>query len=125
MLYFVLLTLIDISTIAGNCTDGTLRLADGVDDPIMDTTEGRLELCLNNAWGTICDNAFGIPDAQVACNQLVGYQKEGKISIFKSYISNIIISKFKTLTFSRSQYCESEWYCRQCPNISRSVTLQW
>ena len=31
---------------------------------------GRVELCLNNAWGTICDQGFGTADATVICQQL-------------------------------------------------------
>ena len=43
------------------------------------TREGRVEICFNNAWGTVCDSAFNVPDALVACNQLVGFQREGAI----------------------------------------------
>ena len=39
--------------------------------------EGRLELCVNNAWGTICDTLFGPQDAAVACSQLSGFTQEG------------------------------------------------
>ena len=31
---------------------------------------GRLEVCINNAWGTVCDDGFTADDAQVACNQI-------------------------------------------------------
>ena len=33
---------------------------------------GRLEIYLNNEWGTVCSNSFGVADAEVACRQL-GY----------------------------------------------------
>ena len=53
------------STAAGNCSDGFLRLRSGTS-----ALNGRVELCLNNAWGTICDRGFGTDDATVICRQL-------------------------------------------------------
>ena len=47
------------------CTRGALRLLGG-----SDSTQGRVEICNNNIWGTVCDDFWGTPDAQVACRQL-------------------------------------------------------
>lgn len=54
----------DISTSVGNCEDGKIRLSN--------VTMGRVEVCINNAWGTICNNRFGTNEALVTCRQL-GY----------------------------------------------------
>ena len=56
---------IDHTTLAGNCSDGALRLMGG-GNPL----EGRVEICINNAWGTVCDDAFSSDDARVVCTQL-------------------------------------------------------
>ncbi len=46
------------------CTQGDIRLQGGTGN------QGRVEICNNNVWGTVCDDLWGAPDAQVACRQL-------------------------------------------------------
>ena len=62
-----------------NCTHGDIRIASQSDDTTLLTSEGRLELCVNSVWGTVCDSIFGSRDAHVACRQL-GYAGEGMIT---------------------------------------------
>ena len=54
------------------CTTGQLRLAGS-----NITYEGRVEICMNNMWGTVCDDSWGNADATVVCRKL-GYSAQGK-----------------------------------------------
>ncbi len=47
------------------CTEGEVRLVGGTSN-----LEGRVEICLNNEWGTVCDQMWDRTDASVLCRQL-------------------------------------------------------
>ena len=56
--------------VLAKCTGGEVRLVDG-----STNREGRVEVCMNGRWGTICDNSQeGIAGA--VCSQL-GFPSEG------------------------------------------------
>ena len=58
------------------CSTGDIRLAGG-----NIPNEGRIEICMNNEWGTVCDDSWGSADATVVCRQL-GYSTTGNFLVF-------------------------------------------
>ncbi len=54
----------------GSCANGDVRLRGG-----GTRREGRVEICINNRWGTICDTEWDNDEASVVCQQL-GYEPE-------------------------------------------------
>ena len=67
-------------TLPSNCTDGDVRLVDVVmPDGGEGVVAGRVEICFNNVWGTICSSGFDDQlqgTAAVICQQL-GFSPEG------------------------------------------------
>ena len=55
----------------GNCTYGNITLVGG-----DDKYEGRVEVCIENGWHTVCDDGWGAEEAKVVCHQL-GYSYTG------------------------------------------------
>ena len=58
-------TSVATSTLFSNCSNGDVRLTGGHSD-----SEGLVEICINNAWGTICDSNWDANDGDVVCKQL-------------------------------------------------------
>ena len=55
-----------------------MRLANFTDNPDEATRQGTLQICINNAWGTVCsDDTFDTTDTKVFCEELEGFQREG------------------------------------------------
>ena len=68
----------DAATQFSNCTDNAIHLVGG-----NSSNQGRLEVCMNNAWGSVCDSTgvFTSDEAKVVCRQLGILQIEGKSDI--------------------------------------------
>ena len=68
-----------------------MRLAGGPDE-----NSGRLEVSHQGFWGTVCNDGWGPPDAQVVCRQL-GYKYGFVMHISKTNYSLLNISNFELL----------------------------
>ena len=55
------------------CPDGEVRLVGGASN-----NTGTVQVCMNQRFGTICDDYFDNNAAQVVCSAL-GFQRGGKV----------------------------------------------
>ena len=69
---------ISVSSVRSNCVNGIVRLVNGTAP-----YEGRVEICYDGVWGSVCDNSWSDRDAAIVCRQL-GFQ--GTSIIIKLYI---------------------------------------
>ncbi len=61
ILYFIH----SLCIVPGDCTEGSVRLVDGIIEQ-----EGRVEVCVNGVWGSICDDGWDKTDAHIVCKQM-------------------------------------------------------
>lgn len=65
-----------VHTASSNCNEGEARLVNGREE-----REGRLEVCANGVWGTVCSSNFRRSAAYVACKQLGYNDSDGELAL--------------------------------------------
>ena len=69
------------------CNQGDIRLVAGARD-----SEGRVEVCNQNQWGTVCDMGWDINDANVACRQAgFGSGNQTAARMCRTYLSKPVV----------------------------------
>ena len=71
------------------CSNGAIRLADGLTE-----YEGRVEICYDNHWGSVCGNYWDNSEANVVCRQL------GKIPVGEWCVATIATHTFYIMWLS-------------------------
>ena len=102
------------STPVGNCIDGQVRLMGGAYP-----NEGRVEICVNNAWGAICDTQFDADDATVVCTQLEMLPTDSELSIDLNATCNIVCIVVVCFLFVSLP----KWYKHDAKYYSHSLTF--
>ena len=64
------------TTLSGECSNGDVRLVGGSTD-----NEGNVQICYYNAWGSVCDDYWGMTDSNVVCHEL-GFEPNGALHFY-------------------------------------------
>ena len=70
---------LDPSTEFADSKTGEVRFRDFSDNSEEDSRQGTIQICVNKAWGSVCDDHFfDNTDAAVFCSQLDGFKPIGR-----------------------------------------------
>ena len=71
-----------------DCEDGEVRLQNGTAP-----SNGRVEVCQNGIWGSVCSSQWDDTDASVVCREL-GYDPQGDFCGLLPISLMMVVSEF-------------------------------
>lgn len=77
-------------------------------------SRGRLEVCVNGSWQTVCNQRFNRTDATIACREL-GFSENGATIIYKSWRTTSASQLIWTVDTQCTGNEESLMNCSQVP----------